>query len=971
MNSVAEEILSYLGIADDPELLHYGTPRHSGRYPWGSGDNGYQRTADFLGRVEKLRKEGFTFTDDKGKTWYGDTAIAKSMGLSTTQFRTELGLASDARRSLQVSQAKSLKSDGKGATEIGRIMGLSESTVRSLLNESSEARTNQAKATAEILRKHIEEKGIIDIGPGVEKTLGVSREKLNQAVHILEMEGARTFTGGIPQATNQGKQINTKVLLPPGVQPKDFYAFTKGEVNIASIDDYISYDNGQSFKKAFEYPSSLDSKRLLVRHIDDVGPDGVRSGDKDGIVEIRRGVKDLSLGESRYAQVRIMVDGTHYIKGMALYSDNMPDGVDVVFNTSKPADMPIMGPKSNSVLKPIKSDPENPFGSRIKEHGGQYYYDDPNGKYIDEITGKKQSLSPINKRADEGDWEEWANKVPSQFLSKQPLSLAKKQLDLAAADKIAEYDEICSLTNPTVKKALLQSFSEDCDAAAVHLQAAALPRQKYQVIIPVNSLSEKEVYAPNFEDGEKVALIRYPHGGTFEIPVLTVNNKHKAAKSLLGNAEDAVGINSKVAQQLSGADFDGDTVMVIPTAGNGKNLKVKISSSPPLKELKDFDPHVEYGGKPDGTFKRMRNTQNEMGKISNLITDMTLKGASQEELARAVKHSMVVIDAEKHGLDYKQSEADNGIAALRKLYQAHDDDDGYGGASTIISRAKSQQTVDKRQGQGKINTRYDKRGNENPWYDPNRPEGALIYETADDLYYTVTKTNKRTGEVTTETRKRTQRSTKMAETDDAYTLVSKDKFPMEMLYADYANKMKALGNDARKEILATGKIEYSAAAKKTYAKEVKSLMDQLDLAEMNAPKERQAQLIANAKVNAKKQSNPGMTKEEIKKASQQALTEARSMVGAKRVNITISDREWEAIQAGAISENKLSSILKNTDKDNLRKLATPRSNGTTLSAAQINRIKAMVAAGHSTTQIAEQFNISASAVSKYAKERSE
>ena len=956
MNSIAEEILSYLGVADDPELLHYGTPRHSGRYPWGSGENSYQRTADFLGRVENLRKQGFTFTDEKGKTWTGDTAIAKSMGLSTTQFRTELGLASDARRSLDVAQAKALKADGKGATEIGRIMGKSESTVRSLLNESSEARTNQARETAELLRKHMDEKGIIDIGPGVEKSLGISREKLNQAVYILEQEGAKTFTGGIPQATNQGKQINTKVLMPPGTKPSEFYAFTKGEVNISSIDDYVSYDDGKSFKKAFEYPASMDSKRLKIRYAEEGGIE------KDGIVELRRGVEDLSLGDSRYAQVRIMVDGTHYIKGMAMYSDNMPDGVDVVFNTNKSSSVEKM-----SVLKKIKDDPDNPFGSRIKEHGGQSYYDDPNGKFIDEVTGKRQSLSLINKRADEGDWEDWANKVPSQFLSKQPLSLAKKQLDLAAADKYAEFDDICNLTNPTVKKTLLQSFSEDCDSAAVHLQAAALPRQKYQVIIPITSMKNNEVYAPNFEDGEKVALIRYPHGGTFEIPILTVNNKHKTARGLLGNAVDAVGINSKVAEQLSGADFDGDTVMVIPTAGNGKNLKVKIASTPKLKELEGFDPKMEYGGKPDGTFKRMRNTQNEMGKISNLITDMTLKGATQEELARAVKHSMVVIDAEKHGLDYKQSEADNGIAALRKKYQAHDDDDGYGGASTIISRAKSQQTVDKRQGQGKINTKYDKRGNENPWYDPNRPEGALIYETADDLYYTVTKTNKRTGEVTTTTKKRTQRSTKMAETDDAYTLVSKDKFPMEMLYADYANKMKALANDARKEILSTGKIEYSSSANKTYSKEVKSLLDQLTKAEMNAPKERQAQLIANAKVNAKKQSNPGMTKEEIKKASQQALTEARARVGAKRVNIVISDREWEAIQSGAISENRLSQILKNTDKDNLRKLATPRSNGTSLSSAQISRIKAMVAAGHSTTKIAEQFNISTSMVSKYAK----
>ncbi len=106
----------------------------------------------------------------------------------------------------------------------------------------------------------------------------------------------------------------------------------------------------------------------------------------------------------------------------------------------------------------------------IKE-GGQSYYTDSNGK---------KQLSLINKRADEGDWEDWSDKLSSQFLSKQNIALAKKQLDLAASDKQSEFDDILSLTNPTVKKVLLQSFSDDCDSAAVHLKAAALPRQKCQ-----------------------------------------------------------------------------------------------------------------------------------------------------------------------------------------------------------------------------------------------------------------------------------------------------------------------------------------------------------------------------------------------------------------------------------------------------------------------------------------------------------
>ena len=120
-------------------------------------------------------------------------------------------------------------------------------------------------------------------------------------------------------------------------------------------------------------------------------------------------------------------------------------------------------------MKKIKDDPENPFGSNIKEIGGQSYY-------IDEDGNKKLSL--INKRADAGDWADWSDRLPSQFLSKQNLDLIKKQLNLAASDKEDEYNEIMSLTNPTVKRELLKSFADDCDSASVHLQAAALPGQK-------------------------------------------------------------------------------------------------------------------------------------------------------------------------------------------------------------------------------------------------------------------------------------------------------------------------------------------------------------------------------------------------------------------------------------------------------------------------------------------------------------
>ena len=897
-------------------LVHYGMPRRSGRYPWGSGDSPYQHSGDFLSRVEELKKSNFTFTDEDGKTYSGEVAIAKSMGLSTTQFRAQMSLAKDERRSVDVATAKALREKGYSLNEIAEKMGFeNDSSVRSLLNANSEARMNQAKQTADFLKKQIAEKGMIDVGTGVEKELGISKEKLKQALEILEMEGYPVYGGGVPQVTNPGKQTNIKVVCPPGTEHKEIYNFE----NVHSVREYVSHDGGTTFDK-FVYPKSMDSNRLQIRYAEDGGVN------KDGVIEIRRGVQDLSLGDSHYAQVRILVDGNRYLKGMAVYSDELPDGVDVIFNTNKKK-----GTSTADVLKPIKNDPDNPFGSLIKA-GGQSYYVDANGE---------RQLSLINKRAEEGDWGEWADKLPSQFLSKQNLTLVNKQLNLAASDKMAEFDEICSLTNPTVKKVLLKSFADDCDSAAIHLQAAALPRQKYQVILPITSMKDDEVYAPNYKNGETVALIRYPHGGTFEIPILTVNNKQPDARRILGNnPKDAVGINSKVAERLSGADFDGDTVMVIPC--NSTFSKVKITSTPPLKGLEGFDPKLEYGGKPAGTFKSMKNTQKEMGVISNLITDMTLKGATPDELARAVRHSMVVIDAEKHKLDYKQSEIDNGISSLKKKYQGSVDSEGryHEGASTLISRAKSETSVIKRQGSPKI----------------DEQTGRLHWKTVDDPVYTDKKTGKR--------KIRTQQSTKMAETDDAFTLVSDLDNSKERAYATYANKMKSLANQARLEILSTPKIPYSSSAKETYQPEVKSLEAKLNVALKNAPRERQAQLMANTVVAAKKQSNPEMTSGEIKKASQQALTQARASVGAKRETIKVTDKEWEAIQAGAISENKLTQILNNADLDSLRERATPRTR-TVLSEAKQSKITAMKASGYTTAEIADAIGVSSTTVAKY------
>ena len=991
MSSVLDEMCAVLNGEFD-ELFHYGTKFHSGRYPYGSGEDPYQHDGDFLTRVERLRKDGWEETAKN---------VREEFGMSLEDYRNEKAWANYTRRERQVARAKNLKEKGLGDTAIGREMGISESSVRSLLNPKSEAKMLAAKQAADFLKSQVDEKGMIDVGKDVERELNITRTKLDQALYALEAEGYVVYQGRVEQPTNRGNWTTQMVLCPPGTPHKAIYELDK----IHTITDYKSSDDGQSFQKKFTYPSSLDSKRLMVRYADDVGGDGAKGIEKDGIIELRRGVKDLSLEGTKYAQVRILVDGTHYLKGMAVYSDNMPDGVDVVFNTNKKNGVPALGPKNNTVLKPIKEDPENPFGSIIKDadKGGQYWYDDPK-------SGEKK-LGLINKKSDEGDWSEWADALPSQFLSKQSLSLAKRQLDIAAKDRHNEYESICEVTNPTIKKHLLASFADDCDGAAVNLKAAALPGQKYHVIIPVNSLKDTEVYAPDYENGTKLALIRYPHGGTFEIPILTVNNKNASAQRLLGkDISDAVGINSKIAEQLSGADFDGDTVMCIPTHyGN-----VKITNSPPLKELVGFDPKVEYATemRSDGYYNSRgdkvkimtkRGTQMEMGIISNLITDMTLAGADDGEKARAVKHSMVVIDAEKHKLDYKRSEIENDIASLKRKYQRTIKEDGtikYGGASTIISKAKSKEVVPKRKGQGQV--------------DKETGEKSYRLADADDRFYIDRKYDKTTGTVTLRTsngkkityrtddaeavekyspirkfngdgtvsytnkagdisyrvRERTQDSTKMAETKDAYKLVSAAQHPMELLYADYANNMKALANQARKEIITTGKIERSPSAAKIYQAEVDSLMARLNEAEKNSIRERQAARLTNASIKAKKAENPNMDKGDIRKESQKAMSKYRQEVGAvsrRDRNIKISDREWEAIQAGAISENKLKRILANADIDELRQRATPRESKA-ISSAKASRIRNMTATGNYTiAEIANQLGLSVTTVQKYLK----
>lgn len=909
MNEIAEDI-----------LVHYGVKRRSGRYPYGSGEDPYQHTGDIDIRVRELKKKGMKETD-----------IAKDLGFeNTSALRDAVKRASHERKRLQVDRAKALRDDGLNNSQIAREMGVNESTVRSWFNENREVNQRRAEKAADRLRDELKTKHAIDVGAGVEREMGISKGKLKEALDILVEEGYTVEGIGVPQVKDKSKRTTVTVVHDDTVTTRDLY---QDYSKIQPYGEYYSPDGGETWSKR-EYPASIDSSRVKIKYGDE-GPAGNTGSDKDGVIEIRRGVKDLDLGNSHYAQVRILVDGTHYLKGMAMYSDDIPDGVDIVFNTNKKKGTPKM-----DVMKEIQSDPDNPFGAYIKADG-QSYYDDPNGTYINPKTGNKAKLSAINKLKEEGDWDKSSKNLSQQFLSKQPMQLIKQQLDLTYADYKSQYDEITKIPNPTVRKKMLLEFAGECDSATIHLQAAALPRQQTRVILPVTQLKENEVYAPYLKNGEKVSLVRYPHGGTFEIPQLTVNNNNKSAKKILGNAIDAIGINAKVAERLSGADFDGDTVVVIPT-----NSRVRIKSTKPLEGLKDFDPKSEYPYKEGMTVMTKARTQREMGIVSNLITDMTLRGAPESDIVKAVKHSMVVIDAAKHKLDFKQSEKDNDIATLKERWQPRYDLEGNkigtGGASTLLSRRKQTVQVPERRGSTRI----------------NKETGELEYKESGRTYI-----NKKGERV-----KAMQNVPLISTIDDMRKLSSGT--PQENAYADYGNTMKALANKARKEAANTPNLKYSSTANKTYKTEVDELLSALDKAERNAPKERRAQAIANSVVKAKIQDNPELSdpgnKKMLEKIRSAAIDDARTSVGAsgRNTRIHITDKQWQAIQAGAITDSRLKSILKYTDEDELKKLAMPKKT-LALSTTQQTKMRRMKTSGYTIAEIAESLGVSTSTVSKY------
>ena len=877
---------------EDMYLEHQGTPHqgsipHSGRYKYGSGETPYQRAKTWQEKVAKYRREGLN-----------DTEIAYKLGVSTSDFRARNSAASQEIRRERMSMIQTLADKGLTSTEISRETGIPEATVRMNLDKKVQYNLSRMEGIKSDLSKLVDKHEYIDIGKGAAENMGVTPNQLKRAVDQLKETGDfYTHSVYVKSITNDQHWVEHKVLT----RDTDKISTSQNRDKITPINVYKD-ENGLT-KLGLKPIEHLPGDKVHIRYDEDGGTD------KDGVIQIRPGAKGLDLGNAKYAQVRISVDGTHYLKGMGVYGDpkEFPKGIDVIYNTNKKRGTP-----PEKVYKPLKTkhdsdeiDWDNPFGATIKPNGQKGY---------------------INKVNEEGDWNSWSRTLSSQFLSKQPTGLVRERINDTYSRLQKEYDELNSLTNPVVKKVLMQDFVDGLDTKRRSLKLVGISGMRGHVLLPVSGMKANEIYAPNYKDGDKVVLVRYPHGGIFELPELTVNNKlGKGVAKFMQNAKDAVGIDSSVAQKLSGADFDGDTVMVIP------NNSGKIKTARSLKELKNFDPKEYYSPDPN-IIKRDENGNwpskgRQMGEVSNLITDMTLKGASQSEIAKAVKHSMVVIDTEKHNLDYKRSERENGIKELRKKYMTHIDViDGKekGGASTLISRSKTTARIRKED-----------------------------IESDPELKNIVTKGNpnakiKNINEVPV-----------VDLVKDAKTLGSGTT--IENMYGDYVNALTKMRDKGHVDIDKIPNMTISKEAKVKYKDQVNSLLGKYENAVKNAPRERQAQLIAE-KIIAEKRV-PDMQKDQLKKLKQQALASARMQTGAdgKNSRIIIDDDEWEAIQSGAISTDRLTKILQYSDTDRVRQLATPRHNDT-IPLSKVGRIKTMLNKGYSYSEIAEATGVSVSTI---------
>lgn len=959
-----EEIVNDLSQLSDVGreiiLKHYGVKRKSGRYPWDPSLH-LPKNYKFIEDRDEMKKRGLS-----------DNEIAKQMGLSTTVYRSKVTIAKEELKQYNMQRISKLQSEGMIIDDIAKTIGATGQTVRNYLdeiknpNKSSRAQRVQTEAVADTLKDAVKRSKYIDVGKGVEIQMGISKEKLKSGLNALVESGEyEVHNLRIAQVTDKNNSTPVKVLTKKGVERSEIY---KNMDKVRPVEEFAINGDARMFQQ-MERPKSIGWDRVHIRYAIPEGQKGHGTNDDgammDGAMFLRPGVKDLNLGKASYAQVRIAVGDTHYLKGMALYGTEemfkgIPKGTDIIFNTNKTANK-----TPQEVLKELKKNPEggtpidgpNPFGATVKR---QNTLVDSKGNPVykpgvkDRFGNKVPQIGSVNIVNEEGDWGSWSKALSAQFLSKQPTTVVHERLKATMKQVQDEYESIQKVTNPVIKKQLMESFVSDLESKQVHMKAAAPKGFQGHVILPVPDMKENEVYAPNYKNGEKVVLIRYPHGGRFEIPELTVNNNSVARKMISKDSPDAIGIHPKVASKMSGADFDGDTAYVIP------NNKGKFKSRDSLKELKNFDPNM-YADKP-GTFTPItkRYQQTLMGVVSNLITDMTLQGAPSNEIARAVKHSMVVIDAEKHKLNYKRSAEENGIDALMKRYMTHVDKVKYGdlerynpktrrvdkvidpdklkkdltpgkeytSASTIISRHKQSVITD---------------GYQVEVPDPKSKSGGtkMVWRNKKETYL-------------------------VNMVKDANVFLGPNATKTEHHYADYINELKAFKNKVDSEMSGIKMPARDPKAAKIYAEEVLSMKDKVNQVKINRIKERQAQRMAEVSSKAeiaRRSEDEVLKKDEISRIKQQALNKARSMVGAERTPVTITDDEWDAVQSNAVSGTLLKELVSFMDDSQLKSLATPRANKQ-MTEARKSKAKALLANGYTIAQVAEALGVSSSTIGK-------
>lgn len=1053
-------------------IAHVGTPQNfdndphgSGRYRQGSGERPHQHDWDLMARIDKIKATnpgikpaeiaaqlGYYSTDRYGHIKY-DKKTGEPIG-SVVHLNAVTSLATNHIKQDEYWQIKqydnSIDPDtGKHYTDtkIAKLMGLAgESSVRNKRKTGEKGNINRFEEIADRLQAEIDSKGVIDISKGVENYLDCSQADVRAAREILADRGYQFQSVVVPQISNANFETTVSCMCAPGTDTKRLFKNLDQIKQISEVEKTYDHDIDSAMTdKGANISPQVSLDRIKIIYGDEGGVE------KDGLIEIKAvrdengklvaANPDLSLGNARYAQIRIAVEGNRYIKGMAVYTEGLEN--DIVVNSNKASKKGVDGALKQMERNKDGTIADNPFGASTVN--AQTVMRDRFGKPILDADGN-QIKSAINfVGADkndahiEGRWGQWSKNLPAQFLTDLPYNVIKKQLKLQAQIYEENLKEIQSLNNPTVKKNLLIDYGDQLDSASCELKGAPIGGQKTRVLLPMPSLKDNECYCPGLDNGTTVALARFPHQGRWEIPILKVNNNNPEGRAMIGDGADAIGLNHHNHGVLSGADSDGDTCIVIPmtkknkaTGEFDKAVEVYNMPSPEGKmyignnkdtdyvnvRISEFDTSAAYGldnprfanmyrtkidkntGKEvkEPTYKYFKTESakgKEMGVISNLLQDMRLKGCTDiDELIRADMYSMVVIDAKKHKLNYEQAKADYGIDELVNKYQRKivNGVEKVGGASTLITQASSPsnqnlRAVWKGTEKGAIDPETGKKIFKAPFKTTevkatgpefvrvpgsNRylkdAEGNKIQATwtgkvvqnEDGSYSYEPGTGK--GKWVYKEQDRKENIPKMQLTDDAHTLLSSKPNKIELLYADYANHCKALANQARKLSLQEKAIEYNPEANKKYATEVKELNEALINAKKNAPRERAAQILATSEyhaiLNAK---GSEMDNEDKRKLKGQCLSSARKRCNANKDRVQFTEKQWEAINAGAIKKTTLDDLLKNADKDNYMQLALPKQSR--ISDSKKASILNLYAAGWSYEQIAEREGISTGSVS--------